>query len=192
MFCPNCGKKVETEYQNFCQYCGAKLQLGSEEPQAPVNTNTPTFTRNYSAGYVPRPVYPARSTPNTRTPQSYYSVPFQSLRRKKGEPGNFSKICFAIAFIAFLTSLFTFTFGSISVFYFAGPAVMFLVKVSIIIVLHITGFALGVISIGIKKTVERTEPINNYEQAGLVLGIFAIIFNVIGAISVVYGVIRWF
>ncbi len=189
IYCPSCGKKVEGVNQKFCQYCGSKLPTDRETFQGSNISNIPI--RRTPSEYVPRPVYNNRINPisSRNIPVTYRTVPLQTYQRKKGPAGSFSKICFSFAFISLILSLITFIFGSISVLYYHGGGVIYLVKIAIIEVLHITGFALGVISLGIRKMVERTEPINNYEQAGLILGIFGVIFNVIGAVTVVLSAI---
>jgi hypothetical protein len=189
MYCPNCGKKLERTNQKFCQYCGFNLEKVRRNFQQGNNISNPPIRRT-SSGYVPRPVYNRRShISNRNIPVTYRNVPLPSHQRKKGSPGPFSKSCFYFASIALLLSLCNFIFGSISVFYYHGGEVMYLIKIVILEVFHITGFALAVISLGIRKTVERTEPINNYEQAGLILGIFGIILNVVGAVAVVLSII---
>jgi hypothetical protein len=185
MYCPNCGKKVEDSSQNFCIYCGAQLPAFSEDSELR-NNNPPGSSVNRSAEYIPRPVYDNYSRIHNSTPQSFNTQSIRSLQRKKGEAGPFSKQCLLFGLIAFLMSIFTMIFGSIAIFLFHSSSLMYLIKIVVMAVLYITGFVFGVISIGIRETVKKVEPINDYENAGITLGILAVIFNVFGAIGVVY------
>jgi hypothetical protein len=113
--------------------------------------------------------------------------------RKSGPPGSFSKICFAFGVISFILSILLYFIGAYMNLNTYYREITFYILLSIMVVSRVTGFAFGVIAIGIRKTVKRVEPKNNLEIAGNAFGIIGIIFNVFGLLMLFpYMVITFF
>ena len=151
MFCPNCGEEIKNPNQRFCHKCGSEISTISE---APISQSPP--------GYTDFPIS-------------------QQTQVKEGRAGPHSKKClgFSIPSIALAIVLLAIS-GLLRLFYFVGmPLSLYIIGMIIVIIIHIGGLTLGVLSRKSSEKARKLEPKNAVEQVGSVFSIFGIIGNAI-------------
>ena len=175
MFCPNCGKKLESQNQKYCKNCGSEILEKAQTLQA----NSQTLQAKYGLDQ--------ERTTSSAIPATQYPT---SVKRE-GEPGSYSKMSFAFAMVSLVLAGVGFTFGGSWVmvlitpyyYYYYSPGVLGLI---IAIILNITGLIFGILSRTNCSKARRFEPVNTLEKVGGVFGVFGIVLN---SIPVVVGLI---
>lgn len=163
MFCPNCGKRLESPNQKFCSSCGSEFQS--------------TFTPEVPKAYQP-------ITEEIQVPSPARSVPAYNSKSTKEGIGSYSRLCFIFALLSIAFFIAGLIFGGTIILRILMPVYIYSylpggpVVWSIAFVLHILGFVFGIISRVNSGKAGKYEPSNALEKVGSVFGLFGIILNV--------------
>ncbi len=155
MYCPNCGEKLISPNQKFCQACGANLielipNRKSIEKKSIIQSRVQPLSRNNL--------------------EFQYKNQQMQIYEKRGSK-TYAKICFALGFISFIISQIS---GFIS--YLIIPLPYLVILCSII---NITGLILGSLSRVYKTKSEEQEVVTGLRKAGSVFSSIGIVFNLI-------------
>jgi hypothetical protein len=178
MFCPNCGVKIERDFQKFCHMCGYNLLEIYQSPQKNVQDY------KYAPNIIESPK-PAYSASSISPPKANY----------KNIPGPHSKKCLGfgipsliIGVVAFFVGYNGFTIAQqLSMYgYYTSVGMVFWPT---ILVVHVIGLTFGIVSRINSSLAGKMEPINDVEKAGSTLAGFGITINAILIFAVIYVLI---
>lgn len=144
----------------FCSKCGVKLS-DSNQNFCP-NCGTEIITH-------------AKTTSYTEKPQIALLI-----KKQKGPPGNFSKLCLGMALASLILGVVPFYAGFL---FYLG------IGLYLCLVLNLVGLILAVFSRVYSSKAVIHEPYNSLEKAGSIIGIIAIIFNSMGLVFLLLGIL---
>ncbi|MFX1567095.1 MAG: zinc ribbon domain-containing protein [Promethearchaeota archaeon] len=184
MYCSKCGEKLSNANQNFCHNCGAEV---------PNHYKTTSYkTPSYETPSYETPSYKTERPQYEPSPQVYYVPVKYSKPIQKGLPGKNSKLCLGLAISSIIIGIVSLMIGYYSnmFFYYPYDYVYFnrrLIIVTINIFLRAGGLILGIFSKYNSSKAGNSEPYNDFEKAGSIIGILGIITNAIGLFLLVFG-----
>ena len=171
MYCSKCGEKLSDPNQNFCHNCGNEII--SYPKTASYKTETSYKTER----------------PQTEPPVYYVPVKY-SRQIQKGLPGKNSKLCLGLAIASISIGIVSLMIGYTSQMRFYYPydnINKFLSMMIINIFLRTGGLILGIFSKYNSSKAELSEPYNDFEKVGSIIGIMAIIINALGLFLIFFG-----
>ncbi|MFX1567419.1 MAG: zinc-ribbon domain-containing protein [Promethearchaeota archaeon] len=145
----------------FCSKCGVRLS-DSNQNFCP-NCGTEIITH-------------AKTTSYTEKPQIELVI-----KKQKGTPGNFSKLCLGMALASLILGV---------VPLYGGFFIYLGIGFYLSLVLNLVGLILGIFSKVYSSKAVIHEPYNSLEKAGSIIGIIAIIFNSIGLVFLLLGTLN--
>ncbi len=165
MFCINCGEKLIEPNQKFCQNCGNEIPTTIEAPQLRTG----------------RDQYISKTSLQSTRGGTNFLVSQQKPVKIKGRPGPHSKRCLGFGIASCVTSL------CVLFFYFSYIFIVLMLRTSvdswitqtIVMVIYAVGIMFGILSRTNSAQAGKTEPLNNVEKVGSILGIIGIITNAI-------------
>ncbi|MFX0141362.1 MAG: zinc-ribbon domain-containing protein, partial [Candidatus Hodarchaeota archaeon] len=159
MYCPNCGKELKVPNQRFCVHCGNDLTIISKTSQS----------RTDSTRYL--------AIPKTKTIPADSYIPVR--KQERGIPGSHSKKCLGFALVSIGIGIFAYYFGSYAMSYIFLRSIfqssffdyseseikrVLFILLIIVIILHIFGLTLGILSRVESGKAKKLEPINSVEK----------------------------
>ncbi len=163
MFCIKCGEKLIEPNQRFCQNCGNEIPTTFKAPQLRTE----------------RDQYISKTSLQSTRGGTNFLVSQQKSVKIKGRPGPNSKMClgFGIAssVIPLCAIIFNFSYIFIRVLFSVG----FWTVITIFMVIYAVGLTFGILSRKNSAQAGKTEPLNNVEKVGSILGIIGLIANAI-------------
>jgi len=168
MFCPNCGSKIESDLQKFCQNCGYNLL----EVHAVSQMSDKDYKTAPQVVKVPEPTY---STPQVR----------QFKPQVKNIPGPYSKKALGFGIPSVIIGLIALGVGyagytvARSYWMYGIPDHTGLVFWPTLLVVHIIGLIFGIVSRKNSGFAANMEPINDVANTGSTFGTIGIIVNTI-------------
>jgi hypothetical protein len=168
MFCPNCGSKIESENQKFCQNCGYNLS----EVHAVSQMSDRDYKTVSHAVKVPEPTY---STPPVR----------QFKPKVNNIPGPYSKKALGFGIPSVIIGLVALAVGysgytvARTYWMYSIPDHYGLVFWPVLLVVHVIGLIFGIVSRKNSGLAANMEPLNNVANTGSTFGTIGIIINTI-------------
>ena len=172
MYCSKCGAKLSDSNQNFCHNCGTEI-----------------IAHPKTSSYKTETSYKTERS-QTEPPPVYYVPVKYSRQIQKGLPGKNSKLCFGLAIASISIGIVSLMIGYTSQMRFYYPydnINKLLVMMIINIFLRAGGLILGIFSKYNSSKAELSEPYNDFEKFGSIIGIMAIIINAIGLYLIFFG-----
>ena len=175
MFCPNCGSKIESELQKFCQNCGYNLS----EVHAVSQISEEDYKPTPNVVKAPEPAYSA--------PQPTYSAPTvrQFKPKVKNVPGPYSKKALGFGIPSVVIGLVALAVGysgytvARTYWMYGIPDHYGLVFWPVLLVVHIIGLTFGIVARKNSGFAANMEPINDVANTGSTFGTIGIIINTI-------------
>ena len=156
----------------YCSKCGAKLSDSNQNFCH--NCGTEIISYPKTASYKTETSYKTER-PQTESPPVYYVPVKYSRQLQKGLPGKNSKLCLGLAIASIVLGF--------------VPFYIYYINIFLNLFLRVGGLILGVSSKMYSLKAVKSEPYNNLEKAGSIIGILAIIFNAIGLMVTVLGIL---